>query len=421
MYYLKLTSGALLLMASWIAFVVVSAFYGLWMSPIATTGDTEDFFRKASEILVEENQGNAAFLLIEDGKITNEFYSTSNDPIDRDTVFLTASMSKWLTANGIMKLVQDGKIDLDRPVSSYLTRWKLPPSEFDNDLVTTRLLLSHTAGLTDGLGFGDYNSDEKLPNLEESLANPRASTDRKVEVAVKILPGTEWNYSGGGYLILQLLIEEVTGVPFEAYMDESFFTPLKMTRSTYSYIGDVENNAGSYDRHGEPAPIYQYASSAATGFVTSTSDLAKFVLAQVTAQDSIGSLTHDTLVTMRHPHGRTSGVDIWGLGTILYAPTKNGDFVFGHDGGNDPAINSTARINPDNGDAIILLETGHLSLATNIGSQWVLWQTGYPDVLDSEAVIESTYIPGLIGVLILLVGAVYFGYNHYRQLLSRIK
>jgi len=57
---------------------------------------------------------------------------------------------------------------------------------------------------------------------------------------------------------------------------------------------------------------------------------------------------------MREPHGRTSGFDVWCLGTILYSATKGGDFLFGHDGGNDPAINSTARINPENGDAIIV-------------------------------------------------------------------
>lgn len=405
-------------MILWGAFVFISAFYGLWMNPIAATGDTEQFFLEATRIIEEENQGNAALLLIEDGRIAKEYYSTSKDQIDRDTVFLTASMSKWFAANAVMKLVQEGQIDLDAPVSSYLTRWEFPPSDFDNDLVTTRHLLSHTAGLTDGLGFGDYASDEILPSLEESLSNPRASTDREVEIAVKAQPGTQWTYSGGGYLILQLLLEEVTDMSFEEYMSQSFFIPLEMTRSTYSYINDIENNAGSYDRNGEQTPLYQYASSAATGFATSVADLSKFVLAQLSDRDTNGILNRDTLENMREPHGRTSGIDIWGLGTILYAPAANGDFVFGHDGANDPAINSTARINPDSADAIIMLETGHPSLATNIGSQWVLWQTGYPDVLDSDAVVESMYLPGLLGLVLLLLASIYLGARHYRQPLS---
>lgn len=393
MYYIKLSIGATLLIALWAGFVFLTAFYGWWMTPIAATGNTDEFYRNALEIIEEENLGNAAFILIENGSIAREYYSDSKEPIDRDTVFATASMSKWLTANGVMKLVQDRKIDLDTPVSSLLSRWELPPSEFDNEAVTVRHLLSHTAGLSDGLGFGDYGTEEELPTLEESLSDPRTSDDRKVELVVSATPGTVWNYSGGSYLILQLLIEEVSGKTFEDYMSEEFFNPLNMARSTYRSIDSFENNAGSYDRYGEPAPIYQYASGAATGFATSSADLSRFVLAQLSGSGTDYILSRETLESMRVPHGRTSGFDVWGLGTILYAPTRGGDFVFGHDGGNDPAINSTARINPDNADAIILLETGHLSLATNIASQWVLWQTGYPDILDSDSVIQSMFLP----------------------------
>ena len=415
MYYFKLTLAVLLATVLWLAFVLVSAFYGWWMTPVSSPGDTEDFFRKAIGMLETQNQGNAALLLIENGQLSGEYYSSAKDSIDRNTVFSTASMSKWLTANAVMKLVQDGKVDLDASVSEYLTRWELPASEFDNSEVTVRLLLSHTAGLTDDLGFGDYNSEETLPTLEESLTNPRASSDRDVDMAVQIQPGTEFRYSGGSFLILQLLIEEVSGMPFQDYMNEAIFDPLGMTQSTYNYIGDIENNAGSYDRNGQAAPLYKYASSAATGFATSSLDLSRFVLAQIPDDDRSSILTKDTRESMRKPYGKTLGFDIWGLGTILYAQTANNDYVFGHDGGNDPAINSTARINPDKRDAIIVLETGHPSLATNIGSQWLLWQTGYPDLLDSDAIIESAYLPAFLGVLMLLLVLGLLCYRRYNQ------
>lgn len=415
MYYLKLIAGSLLLMALWTAFVFFTAFYGWWMKPVVSPGETEEFFQWASLELESENAGNAALLLIEEGEVVDEYYSSSRDSVDENTVFLTASMSKWFTANAVMKLVQDGLIDLDAPVSSYLTRWELRPSEFDNNKVTTRRLLSHTAGLIDGLGFGDYRPEEEIPTIEESLSNPRASGDRIVEIAVGIAPGSEWEYSGGGYLILQLLIEEVTGTVFREYMAETFFEPLEMTRSTYTYMGNIENNAGSYDRSGQAAPIFMYASDAATGFITSSSDLAKFVLSQIPDKDSNAVLNQATLEMMRQPHGRTSGIDIWGLGTILYSPTRDGDFVFGHDGGNDPAINSAARINPDSRDAIIVLATGSPSIATNIGSQWVLWQTGYPDAINSGPIIESIYLPLLVGLLILILTSAYMGYRYSRR------
>ncbi len=413
MYYFKLTLAALIAATLWLAFVIISAFYGLWMTPVSPPGDTEDFFRKARAIVEAENSGNAALLLIENGQLAAEYYSSSKDSINQYTVFSTASMSKWITATAVMQLVQDGKIDLDAPISDYLTRWDLPVGEFDNREVTTRRLLSHTAGLADDLGFADYNAEETLPALEESLSNPRASSGAEVEIAVRIQPGTEFRYSGGSYLILQLLIEEVTGMSFKDYVQSAIFDPLAMTRSTYDYIGDIENNAGSYDRNGQAAPLYQYAASAATGFATSSADLASFVLAQISGENRISIVTEATVQSMREPHGRLFGFDAYGLGTMFYAPIANDDYVFGHDGANDPAINSTARINPDNGDAIIVLVTGHPSLATNIGAEWLLWQTGYPDFLIMDAIIASMYLPALLGVLLVLLTFVFLCYRRY--------
>ena len=415
MYYLKLIAGTLLGFATWTVFVFISAFYGWWMNPIAAPGDSAEFFREATKIIEDENSGNTAMMLIEGGKVTGEFYSQLNDAVNEDTAFSTASMSKWFAANAVMKLVEDNRISLDDPVERHLRRWQLPASQFDNSQVTIRRLLSHTAGLNDGLGFADYEPGAQLPSLEESLTSPRASSGDEVSFAVKSLPGDQFTYSGGSYLILELLVEEVTGMTFAAYMQATFFAPLDMNRSGYSFIGEIENNAGSYDRDGEPAVLYKYASNAATAFSTSTADLSKFVMAQLPGNQSNAILSQSTITNMRQPHGKTFGADIWGLGTILYAPTDSGDFLFGHDGGNDPAINSTARINPDNGDAIIVLETGHLSLATNIGSQWVLWQTGIPDVLDSDSVIKSMLLSLSIGLLLTLLASIYAGFRHSRH------
>ena len=75
------------------------------------------------------------------------------------------------------------------------------------------------------------------------------------------------------------------------------------------------------------------------------------------------------------------GVDIWGLGTVLYAPTEHGGAIFGHDGTNEPAISATVRINPNTEDAIIVLATGSRALASQLGAEWVFWQTGLPDIL----------------------------------------
>lgn len=74
--------------------------------------------------------------------------AVTQQPVDLDTAFDVGSIAKTVTACGVMKLVEEGEIDLDHPVSTYLSRWQLPDTGFDNTGVTMRRLLSHTAGLS---------------------------------------------------------------------------------------------------------------------------------------------------------------------------------------------------------------------------------------------------------------------------------
>lgn len=111
---------------------------------------------------------------------------------------------------------------------------------------------------------------------------------------------------------------------------------------------------------------------------------------------------------MREPHGKQFGADIWGLGTMLYAPTAADAFVFGHDGQNDPAINAAVRINPDNGDAIIALTSGGRLLATRLASEWTYWQTGGPDFLVIGTALREAVVPLLAGWAAAIAAAVIY-------------
>lgn len=378
----------LIVVLLWAAGLVGGALFGWWRRPIAPQDDSRAFLRAATRMVDAGNRANTALVLIEKDVVVGEYYSTGADTIDRNTVFATASLSKWIAAHAVMKLVEQGKLDLDRPVESYLTRWHFPAGAFDSRRVTARRLLSHTAGLADGLGFGDYRLDEPLPTLEEALAAPRASTGRPAPpISVAMEPGTRFRYSGGGYLVLELLVEELSGESFENYVDRELLKPLGMTHSGYADLSTTTHSAKSYDSDGRPAPIYRYASSAATGFQASAGDLVRLVEAQL--RESEGDpLSRKTLESMRAAEARTMGVDLWGLGTVLYAPTRQGGVIFGHDGANEPAISSTVRINPSTGDAIIVLATGSRTLASRLGAEWVFWQTGLPDILTVPAEVR---------------------------------
>ncbi len=385
---MKRAGVTLLLVILWAAGLLGGTLFGWWRRPLAPSDDPRAFMQAAISIVNAGNRANTAVILMERGAISAEYYSANSDSIDRDTVFATASLSKWITAHAVMKLVERGKLDLDRPVESYLTRWHFPPGSFDTRGVTARRLLSHTAGLTDGLGFGDYRRDEALPTLEEALAAPRASTGRAAApITVGIAPGHEFRYSGGGYLLLELLVEELSGERFETFVTHEILQPLGMQRSGYVDLAAMANSAKSYYADGRPAPIYRYASRAATGFSTSAGDMVKMVGAQLRTVEG-GPLSKQTLLSMRAAEATSMGVDIWGLGTVLFAPTPHGGAVFGHDGTNEPAISATVRINPETEDAIIVLATGSRALASQLGAEWVFWQTGLPDILSIPAEIR---------------------------------
>ena len=368
------------------------------MASVAERGNHSEFFGWAVTEINSKNSGTAALVLIEDGAVVHRFFS---DEVDENTLFATASFSKWITALAVMTLVEQNKVDLDAPLSNYLSRWQLPDSEFDNDEVTIRRLLSHTAGLTDGLGFGDYLSSEPLPSLEEELSNPRASGGREVKITVGREPGSEFLYSGGGYLLLQLVVEEVSAVEFTDYVTQVVLDPVAMDRSTYEFLGDQINASPSFNIEGSLAPTYQYASAAATAFASSAADLTNLVVMLLDGKRF--PLQQEVVASMREPQGFMLGSGIWGLGTMLYVQTHDGDFVFGHDGANDPAINTSVRINPETLDGFVMLVSGHPSLASSIGSEWVLWQTGYPDFLSTERALVSSVLPTLMGSTVILL------------------
>jgi CubicO group peptidase (beta-lactamase class C family) len=370
----------------WGATVVFGTLEGWGRTPLAPRGDPRAFMDAAIRRVDAEHAGNAVFALIQAGSVYDEHAVSVGDSVDRDTVFQVASLSKWITAWGVMALVEEGRFDLDAPVSTYLTRWTLPESEFDPRGVTIRRLLSHTAGLTDGLGYAGFAPGTPVQTVEESLQHTAdVSPGASGIVKVGREPGSGWQYSGGGYTLLQLLIEEVTGETFEAYMQRAVFRPLGMTHSTFEWTPDRGTRlAIFYDVDSRPATHYRFAALAAASLYTSVSDLTRFVQAHLPGPQGEpvgrGVLDPATLREMGEPHASQMGAAIWGLGTILYASNDQDGFVIGHDGSNEPAINTSARLDPATGNAFVMLETGNPLLATELGGEWVFWETGNTDL-----------------------------------------
>lgn len=408
-------------LSAWTGIFWVGSLEGWWRQAITESPDPQSFFDRAANRIDKVSGGNAAFALLEDGGVYGTHFAPINEPIDGDTLFQSASLSKWISAWGVMTLVDAGKLDLDAPVSNYLTRWRLPQSDFDHDGVTVRRLLSHTAGLDDGLGYGGFAPGQEVQTLPESLTRAAdASPNASGVVRVGSEPGSAWKYSGGGYTLLQLIVEEVSGQSFQNYMEANVFVPLGMTRSTYVLGAPMPSNvAVLYDEDGAPATNYTFASLAATSLYTSVNDLTQFLLAQLPGPNGepVGrdALSPELVELMHTPHAKSFGADIWGLGVILYAPNSSGGFIIGHDGDNEPAINTTARIDPASGDGIIILETGTKYLATSLAGEWVFWRFGKVDTLVVAAEAEQMFIVFLAGSVVIVILSIVLGWRFRKK------
>ena len=407
--FIKYTIAALILIICWGIIVFNGLLNGWWHSPITNSKDTEAFITAVKETAKKEFAGNFAMAIMKDGKVDREIFMSHNKPVDRNTIFQVSSLSKFVTAAGIMKLIELGKIDLDTPVNNYLKRWQLPPGEFDNEQVTVRRLLSHTAGLTDGLGYNGFENRDSVQTIESSLTKAKdADEGISGEVRVGIEPNSAWKYSGGGFTLLQLIVEETSGQSFNEFMTSNIFTPLNMNSSTY-ILNDSLNSrlCEFYNADKTTAPHYYYTSLAATSLYTSLADLEIFFQIFLKGKNGEpigrGQLKPETLKLIREGHWDVMGEKIYGLGSMLYIDIENNEDIFGHDGKSTPPINTAIRINPVNGDGIIVLETGNPDLATRIAGDWVYLQTGKTDTLLFSMLLGKTIKIALAGILLIIL------------------
>jgi len=408
--------GTTALILLWTLVVIAATFIEvIWFArPAIFPGDITALknymVQKLDDATANHKLGCAALVLIQDNKIVAEHgFGVANAetqaPVKTDrTLFQLASVSKAVTAWGVMELVEEGKLDLDEPVLRYLKRWRFPGSDAYRDKVTVRHLLSHTAGLDDGLGYGGFPPGEPIQTLEESLTLTKDSTvgsPRTVTIARE--PGMGMAYSGGGYTILQLLIEEVTNRPFAEYMKETVLRPLGMTQANFdldSIIseGRAQDLAASYDAKLKTLPHRRYTAKAAVALWATPRDVAKFVQA-FTRENPV--LKRETLEQMMTPQPGTSAS--WGLGHTLYVENGAGGYVTGHDGGTYPAWGAIARVNPATGNGVVLMVSGGQGALNRLGHDWIYWETGK---VTSEARREIMYGRLAPAIAAIVLGAI---------------
>ncbi|MFN7100338.1 MAG: serine hydrolase domain-containing protein [Flavobacterium sp.] len=202
----------------------------------------------------------------------------SKEKIDENTAFSTASISKPITALLCFILEEKGLINLDEPIDNYLKRWHLPKSKFtENNSPTWKQFFNHTAGTSQG-GFADYYEGDTIPTIEQSLLGQIPRYDKEIEFL--FTPGTSFEYSGGGYTIIQMALEDTLKKSIAELAAEHIFGPLGLKHTTMtqpSENGFPTNVALVHDENGKVIrsglPITPQVG--ASGMWSTPTDLAK--------------------------------------------------------------------------------------------------------------------------------------------------
>ncbi|MEM1094141.1 MAG: serine hydrolase domain-containing protein [Bacteroidota bacterium] len=393
----------------WTVFIGFGLVNGFLLRPLTSDDTPEGFIAAADDLVQDAFVGNMALVLLDDAEVVGQYFHSVDAPVADTTAFQVASISKWVTAWGVFALVERGDLDLDTPVSTYLTRWQLPESDYDNDAVIIRRLLSHTAGLVDGLGYAGFPPGEPVQTIEASLTQASDAPWSEGQARVGLEPGTEFMYSGASYTLLQLLIEEVSGQSFQDFMTEAVFEPLQMHRSTFVWPDSAGwDLAPVYTDDGSTVPYDNFTALAAAGLYTTVADLARFVRANVEPNPV---LAPETVALMYTPEAFMGTTGIHALGPSIYARDGDGVFIHGHDGSGN-SINTAARVNLDTGEGIIVFETGHPYLASHIADHWGFWTTGLADYVVIQA--NKTWMLSLLigGYALIVIGGVVFWRRH---------
>ncbi|WP_316805429.1 serine hydrolase domain-containing protein [Pedobacter nototheniae] len=265
--------------------------------------------------------------------------------------FHVASISKTFTATAIMQLAGKGKIDINKPLITYLPYFKLKDERYK--VITIKQMLNHTSGMPD---VEDYEWEKGIADNDAAERYTRSLTDK--EMISK--PGAEFHYSNMAFDVLGDLIAKVSGVSFENYVKENILTPLEMKESSF-YYPEVKENLRTTPHTGKPqkvSAIYPYNRMHAPSSTLNSSvvDLSHWAIAnmyggQYKNKQIISPATHATLFTPTFTIDAKQQTAV-GISWFMY-PYK-GLMNYTHDGG-DLGYRSVITLIPEKKLGIIIL------------------------------------------------------------------
>ena len=313
-----------------------------------------------------------AYALIVDGKLVYSGVSGFTDvdkkiPVTTSSMFRIASMSKSVTALAILKLRDEGKLDLDDPVYKYIPEMKNSKLlTSDAPAVTIRHLLTHAAGFPEDNPWGDRqmaDTDKELVDLV------------KKGVSFSNSPGITYEYSNLGFALLGYIVKQVSGMPFDVYTREKIFKPLGMNNSAWEYSKvPAQLLAHGYrwqnGTWSEESLLHHGSWGSMGGMITSIDDFSKYIGLHLSAwpprndaesavlrRSSLREMHHPSNISgfnpgFRYPSGRTcatASAYAYGLGWVIDCEGRE---YIAHSGGL-PGFGSQWRMMPEYGIAVV--------------------------------------------------------------------
>lgn len=285
--------------------------------------------------LIDAGVPTASTAMLSEEKVSTHVITSGSE--DEDTLYQACSISKAITALAVAKLIDQGHLTYDTKVADHLPQnmTDLIADEKTKHIfryITVGHLLSHTSGLSQH-GFPGYDERGDFPMASNVLAGtPPSNTPR---VHFTSLPGAQFSYSGGGFVVLQLFLEALLKKPFTSIMRETVLKPLDMSRSFFGPIPEEEANYTSPYLTGHlkaPSGPFRFIELAAAGLWTTPSDLIKAIAA---VQNSLESTQGTFLTTQAACHMLQPVHHVSGATDIAHGWFVT-DVAFGHSGGNDP-------------------------------------------------------------------------------------
>jgi CubicO group peptidase (beta-lactamase class C family) len=360
---------------------------------------------------IESSVPGAQWALIDGGGLVHEGAAGrpaagSEAQVGSGTLFQACSISKPVAVLAMLRLVERGVLELDEDVNARLTSWRVRPLAGWQPRVTLRQLASHSAGLTTS-GFPGYPEGHALPTTVEILDGTGPANT--FAVRVDTVPGVQFRYSGGGTMVLQQLLEDVTGTPFPELAHELVLGPLEMRESAYAQPLPPAIHARAATAHDDAGrPVegrwHTYPELAAAGLWTTAGDLARFAIGvqrAVAGRDGAivsPALAREALTPQLEAAQRIGDLTDIGLG--LFLGGGGASARFGHSGGNegfrchllayrDTGQGAVVMTNGDNGGWVVERTLARIAAAAG-------WRD-YPLELPEREVADGATLDALVG------------------------